>query len=200
MITNLRKMEINYIFMNIKICYRMTKFLFSIIFCFFSISIYSQSYIGWITKQVNFRTGPGADFKIISQLNPGDQLFIISTETKSEFYNVIDISTDKEGYVHKSFIKLGDKVELNEGEVFIPTGTLTNEKPQINVHNSTSITMTLKINSDIYSFAPDEKKIITLNPGKCNYRASAPGVIPYSGYQSIESNMGYEWVFYIEMK
>lgn len=178
----------------------MLKIISSLFIFFLTFSIYSQSYIGRTTQQVNFRSGPGKDSKIISLLAAGNQLFIISTDTKSDYYNVIDIATDKEGYVHKSFIELGDKVEVNEGEVFSPVGELSNEKPQINVHNNTTISMTLKLNNDVFTFAPDEKKVITLNPGKCNYRASAPGVIPYAGYQSIESNMEYQWVFYIEMK
>ena len=178
----------------------MSKFFFSFIFCFLTISFYSQSYIGWTTQQVNFRSGSGKDSKIISQLAAGNQLFVISTDSESDYYNVIDIATDKEGYVHKSFIELGDKIEVNEGEVFSPVGELRNEKPQINVHNNTTISMTLKLNNDLFTFAPDEKKIITLSPGNCNYRASAPGVIPYAGYQNIESNMEYQWVFFIEMK
>lgn len=64
----------------------------------------SQSYLGTITKQVNFREGPGSDYEIISSLKPGTEIFISSLETDNDFYNVIDIKSNKEGYVHRSFV------------------------------------------------------------------------------------------------
>ena len=57
--------------------------------------------------------------------------------------------------------------------------------------------MTLKLNSEAYSFSPQQKKKITLSPGNCNYRASAPNVIPIIGTEYMESNQGYSWQFYI---
>ncbi|MFN8145690.1 MAG: SH3 domain-containing protein [Bacteroidia bacterium] len=77
---------------------------------------FSQSYLGWVTKQVNFRQGPGTDYGVISSLKPGTQIFIVSLETENDFYNIIDIATDKEGYIHKSFVKLGEVVEKMKEE------------------------------------------------------------------------------------
>ena len=71
--------------------------------CFCSIG-YSQSYLGTITKQVNFRQGPGSDYEIISSLKPGTQVFILSSESDNNFYNIINIKTDEEGFVNKSFL------------------------------------------------------------------------------------------------
>ena len=62
---------------------------FSFIFFFFLLSIsgFSQSYLGNITKQVNFREGPGSDYEIIKSLKPGSQIFISSLDTDDDFYN-----------------------------------------------------------------------------------------------------------------
>ena len=60
--------------------------------------------------------------------------------------------------------------------------------------------MTLKLNSEIYSFSPNERKTITLSPGFYDYRASAPGVLPNIGSESMKSNMKYSWEFYIQTK
>lgn len=158
---------------------------------------FSQSYLGWVTKQVNFRQGPGTDQEIISSLKPGTQIFIVSLETENDFYNIIDIATDKEGYIHKLFVQRGDLVEKNETGMFTPSGKTSNINPEIAIFNNTSLTLTLKLNSEAFNFFPQQKRTLTLNPGTYNYRASAPGVIPNIGTEYMESNMGYSWEFYI---
>ncbi|MBK9103290.1 MAG: SH3 domain-containing protein [Saprospiraceae bacterium] len=162
-----------------------------------SLSMYSQSYLGSVTKQVNFRQGPGTDFDIISSLSPGTQIFVVSLDSENDFYNIIDIATDREGWIHKSFIKLGQIVEKNEGGIFAPSGQSSTYNPEIEIFNNTSLTLSLKLNSDIYSFSPKQRKTITLSPGSYSYRASAPGVIPNIGTELMESNMSYTWQFYI---
>ena len=158
---------------------------------------FSQSYLGRVTKQVNFREGAGTDYSVISSLKVGTQIFIVSLETENDFYNIIDIATDKEGYIHKSFVNVGQEIEKNEQGMFTPSGKTEKYNPQINIFNDTDISMTLKLNDQTYSFSPHQKRDITMNPGTINYRASAPGVIPNIGIEYMQSNMNYEWQFYI---
>ncbi len=167
------------------------------LFLLTTIPSFSQSYLGWVTKQVNFRQGPGTDYDVISSLKAGTQIFIVSLDAENNFYNIIDIATDKEGYIHKSFVKLGQIVEKNEQGMFTPSGETSTYNPEIEIFNNTSLTLTLKLNSDTYTFLPKQRKNINLSPGSCNYRASAPGVIPNIGTEYMESNMGYTWQFYI---
>jgi hypothetical protein len=161
---------------------------------------FSQAYLGTITKQVNFRTEPDKSSDIIKSLRAGTQIFIISTELENDFYNVIDIASNKEGYVHKSFVKLGEFVSKNDGGLFSPAGQSTSYDPELSVYNNTSKTLTLKLNSNKYTFYPNERKVITLSPGYYDYRASAPGVIPDIGNESVAGNMKYSWEFYITTK
>lgn len=158
---------------------------------------FSQSYLGWVTKQVNFRTNPDKNSEIISSLKAGTQIFIISTETENDFYNIIDIATNKEGYVHKSFVKLGEYVAKNNGGLFTPEGSSSSYDSEVSIYNRTSKTLTLKLNSETYTFYPSERKTITLSPGFYDYRASAPGVLPNIGSETMKSNMKYSWEFYI---
>lgn len=158
---------------------------------------FSQSYLGWVTKQANFRQGPGTDYGIISSLKPGTQIFIVSLQTENNFYNIIDIETDKEGYLHKSFVKLGEPVEKNESGMFTPSGRSAAYNPEIEIFNNTSLTLTLKLASETYTFSPRQRRTLTLRPGSYDYRASAPGVIPNIGTEYMESNMSYTWQFYI---
>jgi hypothetical protein len=161
---------------------------------------YSQSYIGWITKQVNFRSVPSKTGEVISSLKAGTQIFIISSDLENDFYSVIDINTNQEGYVHKSFIKLGDAVERNQGGLFSPDGKSSSNEPELAIYNNTSKTLTLKLNSVRYSFYPQERKTITLSAGIYEYIASAPGVMPNIGTETVRSNNKYSWEFYIQTK
>lgn len=177
------------------------KKIISVSICMFTCFVcLSQSYLGSVTKQVNFRTGPNTSSGIISSLYPGTQIFIISLETENDFYNTIDIATNKEGYIHKSYVKVGKKVEENESGVFTPSGSSGSSKPEIEVYNNTSLTLTIKLNSEVFYFKPQERRTLDIYSGNCSYRASAPGVIPYIGNESIVHNMNYSWEFYIVTK
>jgi uncharacterized protein YgiM (DUF1202 family) len=156
-----------------------------------------QSYLGWITKEVNFRQGPGPNYGVISSLQPGTQIFIVSLDSKNDFYNIIDIETDKEGFVNKSFVRVGEAVKLNDPGLFTPTGKSSSINPAIEIYNNTSTTLTLKMNSESFTFQPNETRKIIVQPGSCNYRASAPGVIPYIGTDYLSGNTDYSWQFYI---
>jgi len=164
---------------------------------FIGLSSFAQSYLGTITKQVSLREGAGKEYNTIRFLKPGSQIFIVSLETENDFYDIIDIKTNKEGYVHKSFVKVGKQIKENDQAVFSSSGETTSYNPEVEVFNNTSLTLTLKLNSETYSFNPKEKRTLTIEPGSISYRASAPGIIPNIGTQNLKSNQGYTWQFYI---
>ena len=131
------------------------------------------------------------------QAHAGDELFIISTVSTNDFYPVILIRTNTEGYVHRSFVKVGQVVESNEQGIFAPTGRSSGEDPELEIYNNTELTLTLKLNASNYSFKSQERRTLTLTPGLYAYRASAPNVIPDFGSESIKRETNYTWQFYI---
>ena len=149
---------------------------------------------------MNFRSGPGTNYEIISTLQAGSQIFIVTDVPENDFYNVIDIATDKEGYLHKSFVKFSNEVETNKEPMFSVSDELSSGPPQLAIYNNTTIPMTLKLNNEKYLFNPQERKTITTNAGNCLYRASAPGIIPEIGNEKLMSNYIYEWEFIIVTK
>ncbi len=174
------------------------KRLFLLALLCFSFSVgNAQSYLGWVTTKVNLREGPGTNHGIISTMSQGTQIFIVSTKAENGFVNIIDIASNKEGYVSKAFIEQGDEVEISQGGIFQPTGATSTYKPEIKIYNNTVKTLTLKLNDVSYTFSSRERKSFHLDPGVYNYRASAPGVIPDLGTENLENNRGYEWEFYI---
>jgi|GEM_PF-5462332 len=171
--------------------------LFLLVIVFAGLTSYSQSYLGTISKQVNLREGPGTEYQILASLKPKTQIFIVSLETEDDFYSVIDIATNKSGYVHRSYVTVGKELPQSEGGLFTPSGSSGQENPDVEIFNNTNRTMTLKLNSESHTFKPKEKRTLTLSAISYSFIASAPGVIPNYGRETLESNTRYTWEFYI---
>ncbi|WP_439882188.1 SH3 domain-containing protein [Pontibacter sp. MBLB2868] len=162
-----------------------------------TVTAYAQSYIGYATSQVNFRSDATTNSSVIRSLPKGSTLFIVSLSTHDGFYNAIDVETNKEGYIHSSYVRVGQMLPKNTEGIFTPSGTSSSVNPEIKIRNNTSKTLTLKMGNNTYSFSPQESRSITVPSGKYEYRASAPGVIPDYGAEVLSSSMSYEWEFYI---
>lgn len=175
----------------------MKKIFYLIFFILLTNISFCQSYLGKITKQVNLRSDASSFGTILKSLKPGSQIFISSLETENDYYNVIDIASDKEGFVKKSFVKVGMLVSRSTESVFTPDGQSSDYKPEVKIYNNTSKTLTLKMNTELFYFSPYETKNISLYPGEYDFRASAPGVIPYIGTENLNGNQSYSWQFYI---
>lgn len=165
--------------------------------CFIFTTSSSQSYLGKIIKQVNFREGPGVEYKIIGILRQSTQVFVISSNLEGEFYNIIDIESNKEGYVHKSYIKIGSEIPRNSDGIFSPSGTTNGYDAELEIFNNTSKVLTLRLNDENFTFQSGEKRTLKVTPGTYEYRASAPNVIPDYGTETVKSNSAYTWRFFI---
>lgn len=170
---------------------------FVVLLTIFAIQVYSQSYLGYISKKVSMREGPGTDYSILLSLKKNSPVFIFSMTTDNDYYHIIDIETNTEGYVPSTFIKSIETIEKTSDKVFSPTGRISSAYSEVYIHNNTSKTMTLKLNSSAYVFSPNESKSISLSPGSYDFVASASGVIPNYGSKYFEKGMGYNWEFYI---
>lgn len=166
----------------------------------FSSQLSAQAYIGYTTKKVSLRDGPGKQYELILTLQKNTPIFLFSNNTENDYYHVIDIETNTEGYIPSTYIKNIETLEKTSDKVFSPTGPVLSYNPEISVFNNTSKTMTLKLNSSAYVFSPYETKTFQLLPGSYNFTASASGVIPSYGSKYFEKGMGYKWEFYIITK
>ena len=153
-----------------------------------------KSYIGIVNKEIDLLSGPGSGFEIIKNLIPGNQLFIISDKPINDYYNVIDIVSNEEGYVHKSFVELANEVEINEvNDLFKFAGkseSLTSSR--IEAINSSEKPMTLILGGSTWLFAPKGKWFINVSPGYYKIIVSSPNVIPYIEKVEIESGKNYK--------
>ncbi|MFZ4590652.1 MAG: SH3 domain-containing protein [Ignavibacteria bacterium] len=143
------------------------------------------------------RDGPGKEYEVLTTLTKNSPVFLYSMNTDNDYYHIIDIETNTEGYVPSSNVKSIEALEKTSDNVFAPTGRVSSSYSEVIVHNSTSKTMTLKLNSTAYVFSPYETKTISLTQGTYSFVASASGVIPNYGSKYFEKGMGYNWEFYI---
>lgn len=160
----------------------------------------SNSYLGWISKSVNFRSGPSKEFTIIKLLDLGKQIFIVSDVPQNGYLNIIDIESNTEGYVYKTFVEFGDKIEKSKGEMFSSKGSTNSYDTQIEIYNNTNLTLTLKLNEIKFQFKPKEIRTISAKPGVVNYIASAPNVIPLNGSKNFKEYSSWTWQFYIKQQ
>ena len=160
-----------------------------------------KSYIGIVkNKEINLLEGPGSGYEIITNLVPGSELFIISNKSINGYYNVIDVLSNKEGYVDVLFVDLGDEIKVNDDSGnFIVTGVSDNPKLSIiNIFNNTKVIASIKMGGFNYSFSPFEKRDIDISPGDYKIIVSSPNVIPFIEKVEIEIGKNYKREYIIK--
>lgn len=154
-------------------------------------------FLGQTSTAVNFRTGPSSTYFKISTLPAGSTLYVYSNETIDGYYKAIDVMSNEIGWVHNKYVTYVEAIEVNEKGMFQSTGYSSNYDSEVNVENKSSYIIKLIVDSQTFTLGPNTTKKLDIKPGRKYYIASAPGVIPASGYQSFESNNGYEWSFWV---
>jgi hypothetical protein len=167
---------------------------------FLSVSTsFCQSYLGLTTKNSKIRDFPNKNSKTSATLKINTQVFLYSLDTINGYYKIIHIESNKEGWLHHTTVKLVKELPKNESSPFTAERSYGTEC-LVDVFNNTSISMTLKIDTNYYYFEPKEKKSLSLYPNRYSYVASAPFVIPYFGEENFNAGYKYSWTFYIDVK
>jgi hypothetical protein len=160
----------------------------------------AQSYMAYTLKNSLLKTTPSLGGVTLGKVPVSSNMFLISLYNYNGYYNVIDVNTNKEGYIAKANLKVGKEVLKSEGGLFAANGDAKGTVPDVEIFNNTSRVLTLKLNDSTYTVAPNSKNVIALAIGNCEYRASAPGVMPMIGIESVEGGHSYQWQFYMSKK
>lgn len=155
------------------------------------------SYLSKIKKTAYLREGPYTSSSVLKTLTRGNQVFVLSSKGTNGFYPVIDLESNKRGFIFKSYVTLVTYYAPSSKPMFSKSGYSSTYKSKVVVHNNTSKTLSLDLGSKTYSLSPYQKKTIYVSPGNSFYLASAAGVLPSKGTQKFESNSSYSWEFYI---
>ena len=148
------------------------------------IGAFSQSFLGWTTKQVNLRAGPSTDYEVIRSLNPGSQIFIVLLGKEEGFNNIIDFETDQERNVYHESVEIGEVEMKSKGGLFSPSGATTSYNSESKVFNNTTRTLKLKLNSQADSFLPQKRKTMTHSPGEYSIKLPLYVLFPILVYNT----------------
>lgn len=125
------------------------------------------------------------------------QIYVFSENDIDGYLKVIDIKTNKLGYVRKSVLKKIKDLPLSKSNSFQESGQSSSEEPEVVIKNTTSLSITLIVGDSYVSLSPHSSKTDTIQTGELNYTASAPGVLPLSGRHTFKGNSRYTWTFSI---
>ena len=157
-------------------------------------------FIGETTTQLNFRSGPGIDYPIIMGLATGVEVWVYSSNDINGFYKVIEVQSNKIGWVNKYYVRKIRDADVNESGVFQSSGNNTNNNCEVEITNQSSYTLTIEVAGYTFTVYPNSSKTESITPGSKYYIASAPGVLPSSGNQNFENGHNYTWTFWVETK
>lgn len=157
-------------------------------------------FIGVTTSQVNFRSGPSTTYSAYRLIEKNSPVYIFSNTSYNGFYKAIDVKLGMVGWVSTDYIKWYKEVDTTSSGGFRSNGDSAEYNPELKITNRSTSTITLVIGEETFYINPNSTISRVIAPGNKNYVATAPGVIPNSGYKVFEAYKGYEWEFWIETR
>lgn len=175
----------------------MKKVFFLVLIAAVSIDVFAQLKLGSTESQINFREGPGLDYKVAYTINNSNLLVILPRETKNNFIEVFDIESSSYGFVSENLISIIDTLNFQEQHFFERSGTNETGEIEIELINHTSKTLYVWINSYTYNLFPFEKITLLMNTEDIMFFSSAPGLFPVFGKEILKKGNSYRWDFSI---
>lgn len=127
----------------------------------------------------------------------GSQLYVFSETDINGYIRVIDIRTNKLGYVRKTAIKKVKNLPLSQSNSFEESGQSSSTQPEVEIKNATNLTISLIVGGKYFSLPPHTTSTETIDSGELTYTASAPSVMPLSGRHYFKAGNKYTWKFTI---
>lgn len=154
--------------------------------------------IGWvITTRANLRSEPYADAPIVRELVERELVVLLSRSHVNGWYHVIHVDSADEGWISGYVIKVRYTSSPRPAPTFTPSYVDSYSNPTVSVTNDSYKTLTLSVAGTRYSIAPHSTRSITVRPGRFDFYATAPGVVPLAGTKVWEVGYEYTWRFWI---
>ena len=161
----------------------------------FSGAAMAQLKLGSVRSQINFREGPGLNYKVNYSIDNSNLLVIMPGEAKNNFVEVFDIETSSYGFVAENLISVVDTLYMQKQKYFEHAGENQTGEIEVELINKTSNTLFVWINKITYSLVPFEKKCLVLPSEDITFFSSAPGLFPVFGKEVLMKGSLYRWVF-----
>jgi uncharacterized protein YgiM (DUF1202 family) len=160
-----------------------------------SYNVFAQLKLGSAKSQINFREGPGVNFKVAYTIDNSNLLVILPRETKNNFLEVFDIETSSYGFVSENLISVIDTLNFQKQHFFERSDANETGDIEIELINQTSKKLYIWINSNTYNLDPYEKKVLLMNTEDIMFFSSAPGLFPVFGKEILKKGNTYRWNF-----
>ena len=160
-----------------------------------SVQLFAQLKLGSAKSEINFREGPGVNYKVAYRIDNSNLLVILPREPQNNFVEVFDIETNSYGFVSEDLIVISDTLNFQEQHFFEKSGENENGEVEIEMINKTSKTLYVWINSNTYNLFPFEKKVLIMNTEDILFFSSAPGLFPVFGKEVLKKGNAYRWNF-----
>jgi uncharacterized protein YgiM (DUF1202 family) len=155
----------------------------------------AQLKLGTAKSEINFREGPGMNYKVASTIDNSNLLVILPREPQNNFIEVFDVETSSSGYVSESLIAVTDTLFAQKQHFIERSDPNTSGEIEIELINQTSETLFVWINKNKYNLSPFEKKILIMNTEEITFFSSAPGLFPIFGKEILKKGSTYRWNF-----
>jgi hypothetical protein len=156
-----------------------------------SFNVFAQLKLGNAKSEINFREGPGLNYKILSTINKSNLLVILPRESKNNFIEVFDIETSSYGFVAENLIVITDTLNFQKQHFFESAGENETGEIEIEMLNKTSQLLYVWINRNSYNLSPFEQKVLVMDTTEIVYFSSAPGKFPVFGKESLKRGNSY---------
>lgn len=134
-------------------------------------------------------------------IKKGDQLILSSKEAFNGYYDAVDLEDELYGLIAKENIKLITPINKNNTSSAVKSSSNSeNYEPRVLVYNNTNQKLTISMAGSKYTFKPQERRNIIVNPGKYQYVASSYGIESFFGSETFQTYSEYSWEFYIVQK
>ena len=131
-----------------------------------SFGVFAQLKLGSAKSQINFREGPGLNYKVTSSIDNSNLLVILPGEPKNNFVEVFDIESSSYGFVSKKLITVTDTLHFQKQHFFERSGENETGDVEIEMINHTSKTLYVWIDDNSYNLLPFEKKDLIFDTGR----------------------------------
>ena len=166
-----------------------------LIFTLTSIGLFGQLKLGQAKSEINFREGPGLQYKVANTISHSNLLVILPRESKNDFIEVFDIESSAYGFVARNLIEITDTLNFQQQQIFATTGEAKSGEVEMELVNQTAKSLYIWINGNSYFLSPFEKKVLIMNSEEIIYFSSAPGLFPVFGKENLAKGKSYRWNF-----
>lgn len=150
-----------------------------------------------VSQNANLRDAPSKSSNIIGVVIQENMVVLLDRESKDGWYNVIDIETSKEGWLHQSTLKITLAKNPKQEQLFQAETLSYFTEPEIAVQNASYLNINLKIGNQLIVIPANSNKSLKISQGTYKYYATAPGVFPSLGTQTFNNSNIYSWKFWV---